>query len=127
MPYPELVMPRALVLIANEYAGSDGDIFTYDFKSLGLGPVVGTRTWGGTVGIDTRYKLADGTIITQPKYAFWAEGVGTGIEGYGVEPDIYVEIAPHHYREGVDPQLERAVEEALRRLGGSLHLESINT
>jgi Uncharacterized protein related to the periplasmic component of the Tol biopolymer transport system len=127
IPYPELVMPRALVLIANEYAGSDGDIFTYDFKSLGLGPVVGTRTWGGTVGIDTRYKLADGTIITQPKYAFWAEGVGTGIEGYGVEPDIYVEIAPHHYREGVDPQLEGAVEEALRRLGGSLHLESINT
>ncbi|MGC9170285.1 MAG: S41 family peptidase [Thermoproteus sp.] len=124
-PYPELVVPKALVLITNEYAGSDGDIFTYDFKALGLGPVVGTRTWGGTVGIDTRYKLVDGTIITQPKYAFWAEGVGTGIEGRGVEPDIYVEIAPHHYREGVDPQLDRAIEEALKRLGASLSLESV--
>ncbi|MEZ0249144.1 MAG: S41 family peptidase [Thermoproteus sp.] len=124
-PYPELVAPKALVLITNEYAGSDGDIFTYDFKALGLGPVVGTRTWGGTVGIDARYKLVDGTIVTQPKYAFWAEGVGTGIEGYGVEPDVPVEIAPHHYKAGVDPQLDRAIEEALRRLGGSLSLDSI--
>ncbi len=124
-PYPELVAPRALVLVTNEYAGSDGDIFTYDFKALGLGPVIGVRTWGGTVGIDTRYKLVDGTIITQPKYAFWAEGVGTAIEGYGVEPDILVEIAPHHYRDGVDPQLDAAIEEALRRTGSSLKLDSI--
>lgn len=109
-PYPELVLPKKLVLVTNEHAGSDGDIFTYDFKHLGLGPVVGKRTWGGTVGIDTRYKLVDGTIITQPKYAFWGEGVGTGIEGYGVGPDIEVEIAPQDYREGKDPQLEKALE-----------------
>ncbi|MFB6491331.1 MAG: S41 family peptidase [Thermoproteus sp. AZ2] len=124
-PYPELVMPKAMVLLTNEYAGSDGDIFTYDFKKLGLGPVVGTRTWGGTVGIDTRYKLVDGTIITQPKYAFWAEGVGTGIEGRGVDPDIWVDIAPQDYREGRDPQLDRAVEEALRLMGKGLSLEAL--
>ncbi|AAL63388.1 tricorn protease [Pyrobaculum aerophilum str. IM2] len=109
-PYPELVLPRRLVLVTNEHAGSDGDIFTYDFKRLKLGPVVGKRTWGGTVGIDTRYKLVDGTIITQPKYAFWADDVGTGIEGSGVEPDVEVEIAPHEYREGRDTQLEKAIQ-----------------
>ena len=70
------VLPRRLVLITNEYAGSDGDIFTYDFKRLKLGSVIGKRTWGGTVGIDNRYKLVDGTLITQPKYAFWADDGG---------------------------------------------------
>ncbi|MGC9131507.1 MAG: S41 family peptidase [Pyrobaculum sp.] len=109
-PYPELVLPRKLVLVTNEHAGSDGDIFTYDFKRLRLGPVVGKRTWGGTVGIDTRYKLVDGTIITQPKYAFWTDDVGTGIEGYGVDPDVEVEVAPQDYREGRDPQLDKAIE-----------------
>ena len=109
-PYPEYVLPRRLVLVTNEHAGSDGDIFTYDFKRLKLGPVVGKRTWGGTVGIDTRYKLVDGTIITQPKYAFWADDLGPGIEGRGVEPDVEVEIAPQDYREGRDPQLDKAIE-----------------
>jgi tricorn protease len=104
------VLPRRLVLVTNEHAGSDGDIFTYDFKRLKPGPVVGKRTWGGTVGIDTRYKLVDGTIITQPKYAFWADDLGPGIEGRGVEPDVEVEIAPQDYREGRDPQLDKAIE-----------------
>jgi len=109
-PYPEYVLPRRLVLVTNEHAGSDGDIFTYDFKRLKLGPVVGKRTWGGTVGIDTRYKLVDGTLITQPKYAFWADDLGPGIEGRGVEPDAEVEIAPQDYRERRDPQLDKALE-----------------
>ncbi|MEM1615065.1 MAG: PDZ domain-containing protein [Pyrobaculum sp.] len=110
VPYPEKVLPRALVLVTNEHAGSDGDIFTYDFKRLRLGPVVGKRTWGGTIGIDTRYKLVDGTIVTQPKYAFWTDDLGVGIEGRGVEPDFEVEIAPQDYREGGDPQLDKAIE-----------------
>ena len=71
---------------------------------------------GGTVGIDTRYKLVDGTIITQPKYAFWADDIGPAIEGYGVEPDVEVEIAPQDYREGRDPQLDKAIELITRAL-----------
>ena len=61
-------------------------------QGLGLGPVVGTRTWGGVIGIDGRYTLVDGTSVTQPRYAFWFEGVGWGVENYGVDPDVEVDI-----------------------------------
>ncbi|MFC5937775.1 S41 family peptidase, partial [Mycobacterium bouchedurhonense] len=65
-----------VVAVANEFSGSDGDIVNAAIKALGIGPVVGTRTWGGVIGIDSRYHLVDGTLVTQPKYAIWLEGVG---------------------------------------------------
>ena len=71
----EFKLPRGpVVTVVDEHAGSDGDIATAAIKALGLGPVVGTRTWGGVVGIDGRYTLVDGTMVTQPRYAFWLEG-----------------------------------------------------
>jgi tricorn protease len=111
--YP-LDSPRGpLVTVVDEQAGSDGDIATAAIKTLGLGPVVGTRTWGGVVGIDGRYTLVDGTMVTQPRYAFWLEGYDWGVENHGVDPDIEVQRSPADIANDRDPQLERAIEIAL--------------
>jgi tricorn protease len=104
------------VLVTNEFAGSDGDIVNAAAQALGLGPVVGVRTWGGVVGIDGRFQLVDGTGITQPRYAFWLQGYGWKVENYGIDPDIEVPMTPADWHSEADLQLDRAVEEALRRL-----------
>ena len=105
-----------MVALTNENAGSDGDMFSHAFKLMKLGPVIGTRTWGGVIGIWPRDPLIDGTITTQPEFSFWFEDVGWGIENYGTDPDIEVEIRPQDYVAGRDPQLERAIEEIQQRL-----------
>lgn len=98
--------PRGpLVSIANEYAGSDGDIVNQSFKEMALGPVVGTRTWGGVIGIDGRYLLVDGTAVTQPRYSFWFAQGGWGVENHGVDPDVEVLHPPQAWMSGQDPQL----------------------
>jgi len=114
--YPSNSPRGPMVAIANEQAGSDGDIVTAGFKQLGLGPVVGTRTWGGVIGIDMRYKLVDGTMVTQPRYSFWFNTVGWGVENHGVDPDHEVPIAPQDWAAGRDPQLDTAVRLALEAL-----------
>ncbi len=81
-----------------------------------LGPLVGKRTWGGVIGIAPRHMLVDGTVTTQPEYSFWFEDVGWNVENYGTDPDIEVDITPQDYLRGVDPQLDRAVQEAMRLL-----------
>ena len=73
-------------------------------KSYGIATVVGTRTWGGTRGIDLKYLLVDGTWAAQPKYAWWFDGVGLAVENHGVEPDVEVPIAPHDWAAGRDPR-----------------------
>ena len=102
--------------MANQWAGSDGDIGTSMFRALGLGPVVGTRTWGGVIGIDGRYTLVDGTAVTQPRYGFWMLAEGWGIENHGVEPDVEVPVPPDAWGRGEDPQLDTAVRLALDAL-----------
>jgi tricorn protease len=86
------------------------------FRLLGLGPVVGMRTWGGVIGIDMRYRLVDGTVVTQPRYAFWFDGLGWGVENHGVDPDVEVPITPQDWAADVDPQLDTAVRLALQAL-----------
>lgn len=116
--YPESSPTGPLVAIADEWAGSDGDIFAHAFQQLALGPVVGTRTWGGVVGISPSIQLVDGTVTTQPETAFWFDDVGFGVENHGVSPDYEVPITPEDYGQGHDPQLEQAVtlaREALQR------------
>lgn len=115
-PYPRESPRGPLVAVTNEYAGSDGDIFSHAFKYLGLGPLVGKRTWGGVIGIWPRHVLADGTTTTQPEFSFGFDDVGWRVENYGTNPDIEVDIAPQHYAKGLDPQLERAIECALAAL-----------
>ncbi|MGW0883814.1 S41 family peptidase [Streptomyces sp. NPDC002671] len=114
--YP-LDAPRGpVVAVADEFSGSDGDIVNAAIKALGIGPVVGTRTWGGVVGIDSRYHLVDGTLITQPKYAIWLEGYGWDVENHGVDPDVEVVQRPQDWAEGRDAQLDEAVRLALEAL-----------
>ena len=115
-PYPSESVGGPVVALTNEHAGSDGDIFCHSFKLLKLGPLIGKRTWGGVIGISPRNPLVDGTVTTQPEFSFWFEDVGWTVENYGTDPDIEVEMRPQDYVAGNDPQLERAVLEALRLL-----------
>jgi tricorn protease len=115
--YPSDSPRGARVLLANEWAGSDGDIVTAGFRQRGLGPVIGMRTWGGVIGIDGRYDLVDHSMVTQPRYAFWFYGgVGWDIENRGVAPDIEVPFPPQDWAAGRDPQLARAIEIVLELL-----------
>ncbi|GGO04031.1 tricorn protease [Microbispora rosea subsp. aerata] len=114
--YPEDAPRGPVVAVTDEFAGSDGDIVSAGFKNRGIGPLVGTRTWGGVIGIDSRYSLVDGTVVTQPRYSYWLEGEGWGVENHGVEPDVEVVMTPQDLVAGRDPQLERAVELALEAL-----------
>ncbi|MGW7297235.1 S41 family peptidase [Streptomyces sp. NPDC054829] len=117
--YP-LDAPRGpVVAVADEFSGSDGDIVNAALRALGIGPVVGTRTWGGVIGIDSRYRLVDGTLITQPKYAIWLEGLGWGVENHGVDPDVEVVQRPQDHAAGRDAQLDEAVSRALQALEDS--------
>jgi tricorn protease len=115
MPYPRHGAPDVLVCVTNEHAGSDGDMFCHGFKMLELGPLIGTRTWGGVIGISGRH-LVDGTYVSQPEYSHWFKDVGYGIENYGTKPDIVIDNDPNDVAAGSDPQLERAVSEALEQL-----------
>ncbi|MEU6480900.1 S41 family peptidase [Streptomyces sp. NPDC047017] len=114
--YPRDAPRGPVVTVADEFSGSDGDIVNAAIKALGIGPVVGTRTWGGVIGIDSRYRLVDGTLITQPKYAFWLEGLGWSVENHGVDPDIEVVRRPQDHVAGRDVQLDEAVRIALEAL-----------
>ncbi|MFI6316281.1 PDZ domain-containing protein [Nonomuraea sp. NPDC050556] len=112
-PYPPESPRGPLVAITNEYAGSDGDIFSHTFKLLRLGPLVGKRTWGGVIGIWPRHRLADGTLTTQPEFSFAFDDVGHRVENYGTDPDIEVDITPQDYAAGLDTQLDTAIDTAL--------------
>ncbi|GAA3459825.1 PDZ domain-containing protein [Saccharothrix longispora] len=114
--YPGDAPRGPVVAIADEFAGSDGDIVNVAIKEMGIGPVVGTRTWGGVIGIDMRYHLVDGTLVTQPRYATWFAGPGWGVENHGVDPDVEVVITPQDRVAGRDPQLDTAVRLALEAL-----------
>jgi len=116
MTYPADSPSGAMVALTNEYAGSDGDIFSHSFKMLNLGPLIGKRTWGGVIGISPSHGLADRGMTTQPEYSFWFKDLGWGVENYGVDPDIEVEITPQDFASGKDPQLDRGISEALKEL-----------
>jgi tricorn protease len=114
--YPLDARRGPLVAVTNQNAGSDGDIITAAIRLLGLGPVVGTRTWGGVIGFDDLRELVDGTRITIPQLAFSFRQLGWGVENYGVDPDVELDITPDDWAQGRDPQLETAVRLALEAL-----------
>jgi len=115
--YPEEAVAGPVVALTNEHAGSDGDIFSHTFKLMKIGPLVGTRTWGGVVGIHPRHALIDGTQTTQPEYAFWFNDVGWDVENYGTDPEVEVDNTPQDHAAGRDRQLETALATALAKLG----------
>ncbi|MFB8245376.1 S41 family peptidase [Streptomyces sp. NPDC055952] len=109
--------PRGpVVALADEATSSDGDMITAAFKLLGLGPVVGQRTWGGVVGMTGRHLLGDGTVITVPMNAAWFDAYGWSVENQGVAPDIDVLRTPLDWAEGRHAQLTDAVRLALELL-----------
>ncbi len=121
-PYPPESVGGPIVGITNQFAGSDGDIFSHAFKLYGLGPLVGKRTWGGVIGINPYHHLVDGTVTTQPEYSFWFVDVGWKVENYGTDPDYDVDIAPQDYRNDRDPQLDRALELMERSLAAHVEI-----
>jgi tricorn protease len=104
------------VMLINEYAGSGGDMLPYLFHHMQLGPLIGTRTWGGLVGIWDVPGLIDGGYITAPRGGFFDLQGHWDVENVGITPDIVVPQTPALVAQGRDPQLERAVQEALRLL-----------
>jgi len=104
------------VMIINESAGSGGDALPYMFRLRKLGPLVGTRTWGGLVGTLGFPSTIDGGGITAPNLAFYDLSGKWAVENEGVAPDIEVEYTPAAVIKGTDPQLERAVQEGMRLL-----------
>lgn len=119
VPYPSESVMGLVVALTNEYAASDGDMFCHAFKLMGLGPLIGRRTWGGVVGIRVRDSLVDGGFTSQPEVSMWFKDVGYAIENRGTEPDIDVEVLPQDHVAGRDPQLDRAVAEVTRLLAES--------
>lgn len=109
-PYPDLSVDAPMVAVTNEFAGSDGDIFSHTFKLMKLGTLIGKRTWGGVIGISPRDFLVDNSMTTQPEFSFWFKDVGWSVENYGTDPDIEVDISPKDYAENRDPQLDKALE-----------------
>ena len=103
------------VMIINGWSGSGGDAFPYYFREAGLGPLVGTRTWGGLIGISGNPQPIDGGMVTAPTFGMYEDN-GWAVEGYGVAPDYEVENAPHELVAGRDPQLETAITVALKLL-----------
>jgi tricorn protease len=97
------------VMLINEYAGSGGDELPWLFRRYNVGTIVGTRTWGGLVGVGGYPALMDGGTITAPHIALWSLEGEYEVENQGVAPDIEVDVDPAAWRQGRDVQLERAV------------------
>jgi tricorn protease len=106
-PVGAIFGPKAM--ITNMYAGSGGDALPWYFRDAKLGPLVGTRTWGGLVGIYDYPDLMDGGGVTAPRVAFYNRTGDWDVENHGVAPDYEVEITPKDWASGHDPQLEKAV------------------
>jgi tricorn protease len=104
------------VMLINSWAGSGGDAFPHYFREAGLGPLIGTRTWGGLVGISHNPGLIDGGRVTAPRFAFWNTEGDWDVEGYGITPDYEVKNIPAKVETGKDEQLDKAVEVVLELL-----------
>jgi tricorn protease len=109
--------PQAM--LANSWSGSGGDCFPFLFRENKLGPVIGTRTWGGLIGMTGAPPLLDGGSVTVPTFAIYDTSGKWIIEGYGVDPDIEVLDDPAELARGRDPQLERGIEELMKALKAS--------
>jgi tricorn protease len=115
------LIPRVVrgpkVMLINEMAGSGGDALPWMFRRLGTGPLIGTRTWGGLIGIGGYPPLMDGGLITAPRWGLFNPDTGEfDVENKGIKPDIEVDLDPALWRQGRDPQLEKGVTVALEEL-----------
>jgi tricorn protease len=116
MKTPAVAHDGPKVMLINGYSSSGGDAFPYYFKKKGLGKLIGTRTWGGLVGISGNARLVDGGSISVPRFGVFDENSQWIIEGIGVSTDIEVFDRPEQLAKGVDPGIEKAVEVLLKEL-----------
>lgn len=115
-PIPHLAVDAHMALITNRYAGSGGDELPYEFRWFGMGPIIGTRTWGGLVGVSMFIELIDGGTITAPDYRIYNEKGEWVVENEGVTPDIIIDIDSRKYADGYDTQLMKAVEVVMKKI-----------
>jgi tricorn protease len=108
---PFVPTAQAKVMLANRWSGSGGDCFPWLFQQNKMGPVIGTRTWGGLIGMTGCPPLVDGGSVTVPTFSIYDTAGKWIIEGHGVDPDIPVMDDPAQLAKGIDPQLERAIAE----------------
>jgi len=114
--WPPVAHVGPTVMLINGWSGSGGDAFPLYFKQAGLGPLIGTRTWGGLIGISGVPTLVDGGGVTVPTFGIYSTDGRWIVEGHGVDPDIEVVDDPSLMQDGGDPQLERAIQEVMKKL-----------
>jgi tricorn protease len=114
--WPPVAHRGPQVMLINGWSGSGGDALPTYFRQAGLGPLIGTRTWGGLIGISGAPALADGGTVTVPTFRMYDPKGQWFAEGHGVEPDIPVDEDPAKLAKGIDPQLERAIREVTERV-----------
>lgn len=123
---PEGTHTGPKVLLINKYSASDGDLFPWSFKANNLGTVIGTRTWGGIIGISGSLPYMDGTDVRVPFFTNFDAATGEWIvENHGVDPDILLDNDPVKEAAGIDQQLEKAVETALEQIKGRKALPGV--
>ncbi len=115
--WPQLANYGPKAMLINGWSGSGGDAFPDYFRKAGLGPLVGTRTWGGLIGLSGSPSLIDGGLVTVPTFRMYDPDGKWFREGHGVDPDIEVPEDYTQLAKGVDVQLERAIEEVMKQLG----------
>jgi tricorn protease len=114
--WPPIAHQGPQVMLINGWSGSGGDAFPFYFRQAGVGPLIGTRTWGGLIGISGSPDLADGGNVTVPTFRMFDPKGQWFAEGHGVDPDIVVDEDPTALAKGTDPQLQRAIQEVTARM-----------
>ena len=113
---PIYVSHAHMALVVNRQAGSGGDELALEFRQKGMGPVIGTRTWGGLVGVSMFIDLVDGSGLNVPDYRIYTPEGEWVVENRGVTPDIEVELDPAEMARGHDAQLQKGIEVILERI-----------
>lgn len=115
-PNMQYAYPGHMVVLVDSHTASDGEAFAEGFRRLGLGPVLGTRTWGGEIWLSSSNSLVDRGIATAAEYGVYGPEGTWLIEGHGVEPDVVVDNLPHATFQGEDAQLDAAIELLLEKI-----------
>ena len=113
---PAGAMHGPMVMLIDQDAGSGGDFLPYSFRQLGIGKLIGTRTWGGLIGISANPSLMDGGALVVPFFRFFDANGDWTIENEGVAPDVEVQLDPLAANRGVDSQLEFAIRDVVDQL-----------
>lgn len=123
--WPPVAHFGSMAMLINGWSGSGGDAFPDYFRKAGLGPLIGGRTWGGLIGLTGMPPLIDGGSVTAPTFRMYNPDGTWFKEGYGVDPDIPVVEDPTMLAKGIDPQLQRAIEEVMKSIKskGPIHPE----